>query len=56
MADHKDGLMDKFPHVPEQLSGLVDLAYNLWWTGTRKHGYSLSRSTSRHGKKASIIR
>ncbi len=21
-----------FPHVPERLSGLVDLAYNLWWS------------------------
>ncbi len=32
MAEHKDGLMDKFPHVPERLSGLIDLAYNLWWS------------------------
>jgi len=32
MADHKDGLADRFPHVPERLSGLVDLAYNLWWS------------------------
>ncbi len=23
---------DQFDHVPEQLSGLVDLAYNLWWS------------------------
>ena len=21
-----------FPHVPERLSGLIDLAYNLWWS------------------------
>ena len=27
-----DRLMDKFPHVPERLSGLIDLAYNLWWS------------------------
>ena len=32
MADTTDRLMDKFPHVPERLSGLVDLAYNLWWS------------------------
>ena len=23
---------DQFDHVPERLSGLVDLAYNLWWS------------------------
>ncbi len=27
-----DILHDQFAHVPEHLSGLVDLAYNLWWT------------------------
>ncbi|MFZ0006109.1 MAG: alpha-glucan family phosphorylase [Methanoregula sp.] len=32
MADLKDGLLEKFPHVPERLSGLIDLAYNLWWS------------------------
>lgn len=32
MPDHKDELKDKFPHVPERLSGLIDLAYNLWWS------------------------
>ena len=32
MADHYDRLAEKFPHVPERLSGLVDLAYNLWWS------------------------
>ena len=23
---------DRFTHVPERISGLVDLAYNLWWS------------------------
>ena len=32
MAYHTDVPLDRFPHVPEQLSGLVDLAYNLWWS------------------------
>ena len=32
MAGGQDRLMDMFPHVPERLSGLVDLAYNLWWS------------------------
>jgi glycogen phosphorylase len=32
MADHYDRPADKFPHVPERLAGLADLAYNLWWS------------------------
>ena len=32
MADHNNQLAEKFPHVPERISGLVDLAYNLWWS------------------------
>jgi starch phosphorylase len=32
MADHHDRLAGKFPKVPERISGLVDLAYNLWWS------------------------
>ncbi len=32
MAGHDDRLREKFPNVPERLSGLVDLAYNLWWS------------------------
>jgi starch phosphorylase len=32
MPDPNDRLAVKFPHVPERLSGLVDLAYNLWWS------------------------
>jgi len=30
MADHLP--REKFPHVPERLAGLIDLAYNLWWS------------------------
>jgi len=32
MADHYDRPSEKFSHVPGRLSGLVDLAYNLWWS------------------------
>jgi len=32
MAHPTDAPLDRFPHVPEQISGLVDLAYNLWWS------------------------
>ena len=32
MADPHDRLAVKFSHVPERLSGLVDLSYNLWWS------------------------
>lgn len=27
-----DSIRNNFPHVPERISGLVDLAYNLWWS------------------------
>lgn len=29
MADY---IQDKFKHIPARISGLVDLAYNLWWS------------------------
>ena len=32
MAYPTDVPAGRFPHVPEQLFGLVDLAYNLWWS------------------------
>jgi starch phosphorylase len=32
MVDTNDRLAEKFPHVPGRLSGLIDLAYNLWWS------------------------
>jgi starch phosphorylase len=32
--DHDTLLTKKYPHVPERISGLVDLAYNLWWSWT----------------------
>ena len=28
----QDDRLEKFPNVPKRLSGLVDLAYNLWWS------------------------
>jgi len=28
----EDSISDQFDHVPERISGLVDLAYNLWWS------------------------
>jgi starch phosphorylase len=27
-----DSIKRKFPQVPERISGLIDLAYNLWWS------------------------
>lgn len=32
MTDHTDRLKERFAHVPDRLSGLIDLAYNLWWS------------------------
>ena len=32
MAEQYNRLAEEFPHVPERISGLVDLAYNLWWS------------------------
>jgi hypothetical protein len=26
------GIKDKFPHLPERISGLREPAYNLWWS------------------------
>ncbi|MBP7410380.1 alpha-glucan family phosphorylase [Methanoculleus sp. 10] len=28
----EDSLRNQYAHVPERISGLVDLAYNLWWS------------------------
>ena len=28
----ENSIHDRFDHIPERLSGLVDLAYNLWWS------------------------
>ena len=28
----EDSLKDKFPHLPERLAGLGELASNLWWS------------------------
>ena len=27
-----DQIQDKFKHIPDRISGLVELAYNLWWS------------------------
>jgi starch phosphorylase len=27
-----DTIKDKFPDIPERISGLVELAYNFWWS------------------------
>jgi starch phosphorylase len=27
-----DKINKDFPHVPDRISGLIDLAYNLWWS------------------------
>ena len=28
----EDSLRNQYAHIPERISGLVDLAYNLWWS------------------------
>jgi len=28
----KDDLENQFPHLPERIFGLMDPAYNLWWS------------------------
>ena len=28
----RNSIHDQFAHIPERISGLVDLAYNLWWS------------------------
>ena len=32
MADQKESPISAFPHVPPRVAGLVDLAYNLYWS------------------------
>ena len=32
MKAEADKFRKDFSHVPERISGLVDLAYNLWWS------------------------
>ena len=32
VTDQSERMQREFPHVPERISGLVDLAYNLWWS------------------------
>ncbi len=42
------GIKDKFPHLPEKLSGLRDLAYNLWWSW-HPEGRGLFKLLNRQG-------
>jgi starch phosphorylase len=39
----EDSIHDQFTHVPERISGLVDLAYNLWWSWNPEAGHSSNR-------------
>jgi starch phosphorylase len=27
-----DTIKDRFPHLPDRIAGLGELAYNLWWS------------------------
>ena len=45
-----------FPDLPERLSGLGRLSYNLWWSGSREPGCSTRCWTARHGKRRCITR
>ena len=42
------GIKDKFPHLPEKISGLRELAYNLWWSW-HPEGRALFKLLSRQG-------
>ncbi|HNX40137.1 MAG TPA: alpha-glucan family phosphorylase [Methanothrix sp.] len=42
------GIKDKFPHLPEEISGLRELAYNLWWSW-HPEGRGLFKLLSRQG-------
>ncbi|HPS92179.1 MAG TPA: alpha-glucan family phosphorylase [Methanothrix sp.] len=42
------GTKDKFPHLPERISGLRELAYNLWWSW-HPEGRALFKLLNRRG-------
>jgi starch phosphorylase len=42
------GIQDRFPHLPQRISGLRDLAYNLWWSW-HPEGRALFKLLSRQG-------
>jgi glycogen phosphorylase len=42
------GIKDKFPHLPEGISGLRELAYNLWWSWNPE-GRALFKLLNRQG-------
>jgi len=42
------GIKDKFPHLPEEISGLRELAYNLWWSW-HPEGRALFKLLNRRG-------
>ncbi len=53
MAEQYDRPREKFPHVPERLSGLIDLAYNLWWS-RHPEGTVLFKQINREAWKKSV--
>ncbi|MCJ7445183.1 MAG: alpha-glucan family phosphorylase [Methanotrichaceae archaeon] len=42
------GIIDKLPHLPDRISGLRELAYNLWWSW-HPEGRGLFKLLSRRG-------
>ncbi len=42
------GIKDKFPDLPERISGLRELAYNLWWSW-HPEGRELFKLLNRQG-------
>ena len=42
------GIKDEFPHLPEKISGLRELAYNLWWSW-HPEGRALFKLLNRRG-------
>ena len=49
----EDSIHDQFTHVPERISGLVDLAYNLWWSWNPE-ARALFKQVNRQAWKESI--
>jgi len=52
----EDFIHDQFTHVPERISGLVDLAYNLWWSWNPEAQVLFKQVNRKPGRRASITR
>src|SRR5512134_3665123 len=48
-----DQIKDRFPHIPERIAGLGEMAYNLWWSW-HPEARMLYKTLSRPAWKVSI--